>query len=284
MSLFDVTRPYLTRLIDKPILALPLPIKWHRAAFRMQAALGRSPKGVRVDWRDAGGIRCRVAQVSGAKGRLMYIHGGGFTIGSPETHAALLDAIAMETGMEVWAPVYRRAPEHAFPAAPEDVEVAARALRPDHLMGDSAGGNLALVALQALCADGTPPKAVTLISPVVDLDPARERPDVSDMLLPDAFLHRCQRAYGGDHDPKDPRLSPIHGDYPDCPNVHLELSKGEILEEDGHRIARHLAGFGARVTTHVEPGAPHVYHLAQGLSRKAARGLARIAAHVRNHR
>ncbi|MCP5397276.1 MAG: alpha/beta hydrolase [Sphingomonadaceae bacterium] len=92
---------------------------------------------------------------------IAFFHGGGFTIGCLESYHSLCTEIAAETGLPVVSVDYRLAPEHPFPAAPEDCEAAARwiASNPDALglkttglvtMGDSAGGNLTIVITQAL--------------------------------------------------------------------------------------------------------------------------------------
>lgn len=280
---FDRIRRYSTRYIDRPFLALPIPFSMHRRLFEVQARLGSTRPDVPTRWQTIGGVPTRITSPPGALGRLLWLHGGGFTLGSPTTHAALTDHIAVLAGLEVWAPHYRLAPEHPWPCAPDDCATVARAMPgPFHLGGDSAGGNLALVLLHERLAIADRPLSVTLISPVVDLRP--DRPDSGgddEMLLPRAFLRRCQHAYLGQLDGCDPRQSPLSAAYPDCPPVHLELSVREALEQDGHALAAHLRASDAKVTVHSEPGVPHDYHLSAGRSAAANAGIARIVAHIR---
>ncbi|UWQ16488.1 alpha/beta hydrolase [Jannaschia sp. M317] len=274
---FDRLRRMTTRYIDRPLLALPLPIAAQRTLFEISARLNARPAAASVVWEDVAGIRTRVSRPAEARGRLLWLHGGGFIIGSPQTHAAFADRMAQETGLEVWLPDYRLAPENPFPAAPDDCTAVARAMPgPFHLAGDSAGGNLALVVLQDMLAREKPPLSVTLISPAVDLREGRDAPECDEMLMPAAFLTRCRAAYVAGADARDPRLSPILGRYPNAPPVHIELSSREVLERDGQAIARRLREDGARVSTFVEHGVPHVYHLAVGRSAAAEAALLRL--------
>ena len=116
---------------------------------------------------------------------VMFFHGGGFTIGDLETHHALCTEIAAELDLPVVAVDYRLAPEHPFPAAPDDCEAAARwvAGSPAELgrtvtglipMGDSAGGNLAIVITQALMAA---PAAAPVVLQVPIYPLSDEKPD-----------------------------------------------------------------------------------------------------------
>lgn len=266
--------------VERTLLALPLPVTVPRRLFEAQARLLPRVTGVDVEWRRIAGVPCRVARPRDRhpRGRLLYVHGGGFVMGSPRTHAPLTDRLARDAGLEVVAPRYPLAPEAPFPAAVDACRAVARALPPGaHLGGDSAGGGLALAVLQDLLAAGRPPATVVLISPVARLDPARTPPrDHRELLLPEAFLRRCVAAYAPGVAPDDPRLSPIHGRYPGCPPVHLELSAGEILEGDGLALAALLRGHGAPVDVVRAPGVPHVFHLSAGASPAADAGVARL--------
>ncbi|MEM9796604.1 MAG: alpha/beta hydrolase [Pseudomonadota bacterium] len=281
LSTRDRYRAFAARYLDKPTLALPLPPWLMRMIFEAQSGIsGRAPS-LPVRWEVIGGVRCRIVAPDGpVERRLLWLHGGGFVIGSPRTHRALTDRLAQVACAEVIAPDYRLAPEHPFPAAVEDCCAVARALAPGfHLGGDSAGGTLALAVLQEMLSRGASPATLLLISPLAYFDP-RRRPAAAydEMLLPDAFLRRCGAAYGTGADPDDPRLSPIKGDYAGCPPVHIELSKGEVLEADGLALADLLRAQGTAVDVVQQPGMPHVYHLSAGFAPAADAGVARLAA------
>lgn len=272
-----VTAPY----VERPILSLPLPFAVQRQAFEIGSRILKNVPPARVGWRTPGGVRTRVVAPERPSGRLLWLHGGGFVMGSARSYAALTDRLAIRARMEVWCPDYRLAPEHPFPAAPDDCTAVATAMpEPFHLGGDSAGGTLALVVLQRLLDIGRPPESVTLISPGTDLSAERDLPVHAEMVFSEAILRRFQRAYLGDADPTDPRVSPIHGDYAGAPRTLVELSEGEFLEHDGRRLAERLRAQGVEVTLKVEPGVPHDYHIFAGRSAAADRALDRIVAHL----
>ncbi|WP_371153506.1 alpha/beta hydrolase fold domain-containing protein [Jannaschia sp. 2305UL9-9] len=283
---FDMMQRYSARYIDRPLLALPLPVQVHRLLFDLQARLATHRPMLPTRWRTIGGVRTRISRPKGARGRILWLHGGGFVLGSPDTHAALTDHLALATGMEVWCPRYRLAPEHPWPAAVNDCISVARAIadttgRPLHLGGDSAGGNLALMVLRDAVERNMPPQSVTLISPAVDLRADRADPDDDDeMLLPRAFLRRCRQAYLGDAPGTDPRQSPLTVPFPACPPVHIELARREVLEGDSNALIAHLRRGRTKVTVHREADVPHDYHVSAGRSDAANAGVRRIANHI----
>ncbi len=274
----------------RPMLALPIPWRVHRRLFALAAPPASAMRGVTVERVAVAGVPGRsVAPEAGASGTLLWLHGGGFVLGSSGgAYAAFAATLARATGRRVVMPDYRLAPEHPFPAAPDDALAVARALAaegPFALGGDSAGGTLALATLAALVADGAPPERVVLASPAVDLDPARVVPARhAEMMLPVSMLRRVARDYAGIADPRDPRLSPIHAEYRGAPPVLVQAATGEILEGDAHAIAARLRAAGVDVRLHLEPGMPHVWQLFAGRLPAADRAVAEIAAFLAGER
>ena len=129
-----------------------------------------------------GGVEClRVTSTSGgsANGRMLYIFGGGFIVGDPETDMPVIGAMAEGCGVEVIAPRYRLAPENPAPAAGDDCWAVyeAMATEPGRLLlaGESAGGNLALLTAQRAHQEQVPmASALALLSPAADLRTERE--------------------------------------------------------------------------------------------------------------
>jgi acetyl esterase/lipase len=278
---FDALRRLTAPWLERPLLSLPVPLTVHRRAFEIGARLRVPPQGPRVTWREVGGRQVRICTPEAASGRMLWLHGGGFVMGSPQSYAPLTDRLAQGTRLETWVPDYRLAPDHPFPAAPDDCLAVARSMpSPFHLGGDSAGGTLALVILQTLLAEGHPPLSLTLISPGTDLRTDREMPAHQEMVFSESVLRRFQAAYVGEADAEDPRVSPIFGEYSGAPPTLIELSSGEFLEAEGRSLAERMLAQGVRVDIHAEPGVPHDYHIFAGTSAAADRAVARIAAHV----
>ena len=267
----------------RPLLALPVPWTLHRRAFELGTPSAARLPGVAVERTRVGAVPCRIVRPeAGAAGTILWLHGGGFVMGSSGgVYLAFGAALAGATGRRVVLPDYRLAPEDPFPAAPDDTLAVARALAaegPFALGGDSAGGTLAMVTLAGMLADEAAPERVVLASPAADLDPARPVPrGHREMMLPVAMLRRVARDYAGAADPRDPRLSPIHGDYAGAPPVLIQCARGEILEGDADALAARLRAVGASVTLEKEAGVPHVWQLFAGLA-AADRAMASIAA------
>jgi acetyl esterase/lipase len=176
--------------------------------------------------------------------------------------------------VEIVAPDYRLAPECPFPAALQDAEAAWNALlsrgyAPENivLIGDSAGGGLALALLARLCARATPPAGLVAFSPWTDLTGAGAsiwENRNSDSMLVAARLPETAQMYLQGAAADDPGASPLFARFPGCPPVLIQLSDSEILRDDGLRMADRLRAFGARVTVQTWVGAPHVWQMFDG--------------------
>ncbi|MCH2076979.1 MAG: alpha/beta hydrolase [Rhodobacteraceae bacterium] len=278
------------RRIAQPRLASPAPWTAHRRGFEKAAGLRRFQKarGVSVRPIELGPLGALEISPPKPERRLVWIHGGGFVVGSPETHLVMLTHLARTANALVIAPRYRLAPEDPYPAGPEDAESAvteAMTYRGDvgplTLGGDSAGGCLALVALQKLLKDSTAPAGVLLFSPATITDPARPVPDADDLLFPEEVLHRIGASYSINADPRDPRFAPVHGTYTGAPPTLIQCVSREYLEEDSDAIAARLTGQGVQVTLEKVARMQHVWQFMAGSSPLADDAIARAAAFMR---
>ncbi|WP_308914781.1 alpha/beta hydrolase [Jannaschia sp. LMIT008] len=211
---------------------------------------------------------------------MIWIHGGGFVMCSPDTHAPLIDAVTRQSNRTVVAPRYRLAPEHPFPAGWEDCRAVLDDLGDCDLGGDSAGANIAL----SLAA--TRPARIAqmvLLSPPVDLDPTRPVPEGSDdMIFPPSVLRRFLAAYLPPNvDPRDPRASPIHAEWTDPPRTLIQIAEGEMMEGDADAVARRLAEAGASVRVERWRGVPHDWQMMVGLTPAADAAIASIGRFLR---
>jgi acetyl esterase/lipase len=242
----------------------------------LSASLLRTPRGVSVRSFSAGTVPAEWIIPRGAPedGALLYFHGGGFLFCSLKSHRALVARLALAGGTRAVSVDYRLAPEHPFPAAPEDCLAAYRwlvqsGIPPRRIVvgGDSAGGNLALVLLLALRESGDPlPAAAVCLSPATDLawtgESFRTKADV-DPVFPkgssSSLSSRIDTDYIGPEDPRNPLISPLYGDWRGMPPILLHVGEDEVLLDDSLRLAERVRAAGGEAQVVVWPGMWHVF-------------------------
>jgi monoterpene epsilon-lactone hydrolase len=240
------------------------------------------PKNVTFQAVTLGGIAGEwVESTAPSKTALLYIHGGGFVACSPQTHRPITAALA-KRGFRVFAPAYRLAPEHPFPAAVDDVVAAWRALRkqvdgPIVVAGDSAGGTLALALMISLRDHGDDlPKAAALFSPATDLAGTGASLQVNsrrDAMFRPEMLVPFRTAYLGDTDPRHPLVSPLYADLKGLPPLFIEVGETEVLRDDAVRLAERARAAGVLAEAKVWPVVPHVWQMADTFLPEARRSL-----------
>ena len=240
------------------------------------------PKEVSFHNAAIGGIDGEWAESSTpAKTTMMYIHGGGFVACSPQTHRPITAALARR-GFRVFAPAYRLAPEHPFPAAVDDVVAAWRGLRqqidgPIVVAGDSAGGNLALALMISLRDRREElPTGAALFSPATDFtgtgNSHREN-SRRDAMFRLEILAQFRVAYLGGADPKHPLVSPLYADLEGLPPLFIEVGEREVLRDDAVRLAERARSAGVHAEVKVWPVVPHVWQMADTFIPEARRSL-----------
>ena len=195
----------------------------------MERISERVPADVICEKVSAGGVNAEWIAAPGASADrvILYLHGGGYVVGSINTHRAMISRIARASNARALAIDYRLAPEHPFPAAVDDTIAAykwllAQGYKPNKIViaGDSAGGGLTIAALLAIRDAGLPmPACGVPISPWTDLEgtgeSVRTRAARDVMVTQENLAHSAKQYYGA-HDPKDPLVSPLHADYRPC--------------------------------------------------------------------
>ena len=202
---------------------------------------------------------------------VLYLHGGGYVIGSPRSHRHLAAAIAGAAGASALSLDYRRAPEDPFPAAVDDAVACYRwlleqGIAPGRIViaGDSAGGGLTVATLVALKDARVPlPAGGVCISPWVDLtfsgasyetkaaaDPIVRRPGIGEMA----------RAYLGKTDPRTPLASPVFADLRGLPPLLIHVGSDEVLLDDAVQLAERAKAAGVSATLEVWDRMIHVWH------------------------
>jgi acetyl esterase/lipase len=199
---------------------------------------------------------------------ILYLHGGGYLAGSPATHRRFISRLTWTTRATTFAPHYRLAPQHKFPAAVDDAEAAYIGLlemgvEPAMLIvaGDSAGGGLTCALLQRLRANGLPqPAGVVLFSPYTDLEhtaPSIKKNAETDYLPLGPVM--ANTFYLGEADPRDPLASPMYGDYTGVAPILVFAGGKEMILDDSHRLVEKAEADGADVTLQIEDDMFHVW-------------------------
>ncbi|GAB5445687.1 alpha/beta hydrolase [Gymnodinialimonas sp.] len=274
--------------VERSLLWLVASQPLARRIFALTAPLTcRMPKGTTVEILP-GGSQILTPQGTEGKGFFFYIHGGGFTIGSPGTHRAMVAHIAAAAGLRAYLVRYPLAPEHPCPAASDAVFAAYQQLvqsgdAPIAIGGDSAGGNLAVLTLQRARDAGLPlPKAATLIAPIADLSDsleARFSAAPSERLIPAAWAKRIERAYLPGVDASDPSVSPLNGDLTGLPPTLLQAAEGEVLAQDAAALAARMDD----ASLDLWPGLQHVWHLKAGVAPAATQACNALGSFLKAH-
>jgi acetyl esterase/lipase len=223
---------------------------------------------------------------------VLYLHGGGYSIGSPRSHRHLAAAVARAAGVPTLLLDYRLAPEHPFPAALDDAVAAYRFLLDGGIAatnvviaGDSAGGGLTVATLLALRDRGLPrPAGGVCISPWVDLtcsgatyvtkaavDPIVTREGVAAMA----------QAYVAAGDPKAPLVSPLYADLAGLPPLLIQVGGDEVLLDDAVGLAERARSAGVEATLEEWPDMIHVWHWFLPMLDEAERAIDGIGRFVR---
>jgi len=225
---------------------------------------------------------------------ILYLHGGGYVMGSINTHRAMVARIARASQAKALAIDYRMAPEHPFPAAVDDATAAYRWLlaqgyKPGKIVisGDSAGGGLTLAMLIALRDAGTPlPAAGVPISAWADLEgtgASIQTRAATDPMVDQPGLHRMAKLYAGDHDLKNPLISPIHADYRGLPPMLLQVGDAEILLDDSTRVSDKAKAAGVKVELEAWDQMFHVWHVFAKILPEGQQAIDRIGSYILAH-
>ncbi|MFA9431359.1 alpha/beta hydrolase [Egicoccus sp. AB-alg2] len=225
---------------------------------------------------------------------VFHIHGGAYAMGSPRSHRGLAAALSRTARAPVLLPEYRLAPEHVFPAALDDVLAAWRWLVDVHgapperiaVSGDSAGGGLGLSLLVHLRDEGQPlPGCYVGMSPWTDLAGTGESMhelDGIDPWLSAGLVEPAARAYAGDLELSDPRVSPHYADLTGLPPMLVHVGSDEILRDDARRLVTRAREAGLDASLGEFSGLWHVFHAFPGFP-ESRHALREIGAFMRRH-
>ena len=224
---------------------------------------------------------------------LLYLHGGAFIMRFPNSHAALVARMCRRLGARALMVDYRLAPEHPYPAAPDDCHAAYRWLlaqgcdpRGIVIAGDSAGGNLTLATLHRIKAAGEPlPACAVLLSPFVDFTLSSRSLFVNekhDPMFTLAGMVALRELYAPPERFLDASLSPLFGDFAGLPPLLLQAGSTEMLLDESGRIAARAHAAGVPVEFEIWDRLPHVFQVFRDLP-QATEAIASITRFVGKH-
>ncbi len=250
-------------------------------------------EGSTVEAVDAGGVPAEWSTTPGAKTDrvILYVHGGGYVIGSIDSHRHLVTELGRAAGTRTLALHYRLSPENKFPAPVEDTVAAYRFLLAQGIKagniaiaGDSAGGGLTVAAMTAIRDAGLPqPACGFCISPWIDLEglgstmvsKAGEDP----MVQKDGLLGMAT-AYLQGADPKSPQAAPLYADLKGLAPLLIQVGAAETLLDDSIRLAGLAGAANVKVTLDVFPEMIHVWHLFHPMLAEGRRALQQAGTYI----
>ena len=287
---------FLVRLVSRPIYKIGLhhrmPARFGRRILALSVLSQWLPRGTVVRRIQLAGRPCERTTV-GATERpraVLYLHGGGYTVGSPRLYRATGAYLAEASSAVVYNFDYRLAPEHPFPAAWEDAVAAFRELVDLHgyepsriaIAGDSAGGGLAAATAITLTEQGFRPGALALFSPWTD--PVNEDHEIDgDFVTNKAWGRASAALYRRGADPRDPRYAPMYGELDGLPPTLIHLATTEMLRPEILRFADRLEQAGVEVEIIEHARLWHSVQVLAGTLRGATDAVQDAGAFLRNH-
>lgn len=250
-----------------------VPIELCRRGLADMMSFSTPPWGCKIEEVDAGGVDALWVNAAAKDGRatIIYLHGGGYTMGSAQTHMGITGVLSYLSQVRVLSVDYRLAPEDPHPAAVQDAVKAYRWLlnqgvpaKSIVIGGDSAGGGLTFATLVELKEKGDKlPAAAFAISPWVDLAITGEtiatKADIDPMITLSG-LNYMASLYAGSHDVRAPLISPLYADLRGLPPVMIHVGTSEMLLADSRRMAAALKRAGVDCALKEWEDLFHVFH------------------------
>jgi monoterpene epsilon-lactone hydrolase len=271
-------------------------VEQQRAGFEQIAAMLPVDADIKREPVTANGVKSEWVSAPGADaGRaILYLHGGGYVIGSINTHRALAGRLSRAAKARVLVIDYRLAPEHPHPAPVEDSVAAyrwmlAQGIKPSRIAvaGDSAGGGLTAATLVAIRDAKLPvPAAGALLSPWVDMEGIGESmttKDKADPMVHKEGLLNMAKAFLGGQNPRTPLAAPLYADLAGLPPLLIQVGTSETLLSDASRFAERAKKAGVNVTYEPWDNMIHVWQLFAPILDEGQQAIEKIGAFVRKH-
>ncbi|MHA2224340.1 MAG: alpha/beta hydrolase [Candidatus Hodarchaeales archaeon] len=252
--------------------------KFHRFIVEFMASyqqkhISTIPENVKIEQLDADGVPVEWLIVPEAREDklMLYLHGGGYILGSPNYRRLLTLSLGKATNLKVLNVDYRLAPEHPYPAGLEDCVTAYNWLLSQGfksknivIVGDSAGGYFTIITLVRLRdREISLPAGAVCLSPATSLENTSEsysKNAPSDPVLADLGVFWWPEAYLDGKNPRDPLISPCYADLTGLPPILVQVSSSEMLYDDSTQFAGIAKKAGLDVTLQVWNNTLHVFH------------------------
>lgn len=265
-----------------------------RAGFEKLARVVGGKTPARIQDVDAGGVPSELVSAGGASDdtATLYLHGGGYVIGSPKTHREFARRLSAASRAQVLVIDYRLAPENPFPAPVEDAVSAYRWLldegyAPERLSiaGDSAGGGLTAATLVSIRDQGLPlPACGVCLSPWVDMeglgDSMTTRADRDPMVQKEGLVGMAG-VYLADADPRSPLAAPMYADLGGLPPLLIQVGASETLFDDAVRLDKKARAAGVKTTFEEWDDMIHVWHIFAPMLDEGQQAIERMAEFMR---
>lgn len=283
------------RLLKNRRKGRPLPIATVRRRLQLlEPIVPGPPAGTLTETIDADGVSAvRIATPQSREDAcILHFHGGGYMVGSAPLYRDFTWRIGLAACAWVLYFDYRLAPENPFPAGLDDAVRVYRWLasrvdpRRIAVMGDSAGGGLALSALYRLRDEGIAlPGAAVAISPWTDLALTGESlrsNAAADPMMDVSMLPSIADGYLAGANSRNPYASPLYGDASGLPPTLIQVGSDEILRDDAVRMASRLKAAGCNVEIEIWPRMPHAWHLYARILPEGRRAIENAGRFVQN--
>ena len=228
------------------------------------------------------------------KNVIYYLHGGGYHIGSPDSHKRLIFNFCRKAQAEGFALDYRKAPEHPYPTALNDALAGYKWLlkrghKPENICisGDSAGGGLALATLIKIRDEGLAmPASLALLSPWLDLTASGSTVDTNkdiDPWLSIKLLREWGSSYLNGHDPMSTYASPLFADLSGLPPMIIHVGTNEVLLDDSRRLYENAKKCGVKVEIKIWDEMMHVFQAFDRILPSANKSLKEMGVFLQKH-
>ena len=284
-------RQTMNRLV-RPVLNPTVPVPLQRRIVRQAYRSSIPPKGAKFEATTVGGIPVTRTSFSiKPHGAVLYLHGGGYIIGSSSTHRGITGHLAKTSNCSIVTPDYRLAPEFPFPAALDDAEACwngllERGLKPEQIAvaGDSAGGGLAVtLAMRLRDKQQSLPASLTVFSPWVDLTQEQLYEPECEPVLQPSWTSKAAKLYAGKESLSNPLISPVFGDLSGLPPLLIQVGSQEILLNDAERLAEAANRQDVETRLEIYNSLWHVFQVHSGQLDRATKAMETAGEHIKRH-